>query len=229
MSVLGVTGCAGPKSSESRQRTEPPSQLQPLFQKLEEGQAKKRALEAEYKAMPVSELVRRLEVDSEKDVEPFNSLAYREVTARGRGIAKDLAAAARTQDRRSLLSLVALRKVDADLYGTVDLKIKTAILFDALRTSKYFNTWGLPHLYWEDAAKAVIQLGDAAVEPLKTLLQDERAAPVWGSEEVMEYKKYKYRVKDYAWALLVEVKGEKLEMPADPGLRDQMIANTVRR
>jgi hypothetical protein len=63
-----------------------------------------------------------------------------------------LAAAVKAANRSSFLTLMALRKVGKEAYGTVDGKLKVAILVDALRTSKYFNTWGLPYLYWEDAA-----------------------------------------------------------------------------
>jgi len=175
--------------------------------------------------MPVAELVRRLEADSAKVIEPFNSLGYREAVSRGSALGPELAAAVKAANRSSFLTLMAPRKVSKEAYGTVDDKLKVAILVDALRTSKYFNTWGLPHLYWEDAAKAVIELGDSAVEPLKGLLQDTREAPVWGSEEVMEYQQYKYRVNDYAWALLREITGRKTEIPTDPATRNKMMTD----
>ena len=226
--VLLVMSCSAQGGFQSQQETEPPAHVQPYLKKMEEGQAKKRAIEAEYKAMQVSELVRRLEADSKKDVEPFNSLAYREVVSRGPAVGRALASFIKTHDKSSFLTLIATRKVNKNVYDSVDGKIKAAILVDALRASKYFNTWGLPHSYWESPARAIIELGDVAVEPLMNLLQDRRDAPVWGSEEVMEYKKYKYRVKDYAWALLMEIKGRKIEIPVDPEKRDQMISDVNR-
>jgi hypothetical protein len=224
--VLLVMGCK--EGPQSRQAAEPPVHVQPYLKKVEEGQAKKRAMEAEYKAMQVSELVGRLEVDSKRDIEPFNSPAYREAVSRGPAAGEALASFINTNDKSSFLSLIAIRKVNKNAYDSVDGKIKAAILVDALRASKYFNTWGLPHSYWESSAKAIIELGDVAVEPLMNLLQDRRAAPVWGSEEALEYKKYKYRVNDYAWALLMEIKGRKIQIPVDPKKRDQMISDVNR-
>src|ERR1041384_5864122 len=75
---------------------------------------------------------------------------------------------------------------------------------DSQKTQQYFNTFGTPNDHWEDAAKAIIEEGRAAEEPLFAMLNDHRDAPVWGSELFMEYKRYKYRVSDYAWALLNE-------------------------
>ena len=74
------------------------------------------------------------------------------------------------------------------------------------------------------AGKAFIELGEAAAGPLKSLLKDDRAAPLWGSEETAEFEKYKYRVKDYAWALLLGAEKKKVEIPTDPAARDRLIA-----
>jgi hypothetical protein len=218
-----VCGCSqGPGA-----KSEPPASVRPLVQKVEEGQDKRRAIEAQYRAMKVPELVRRLEDDAEKGVEPFNSLAYREAVSRGQKVGKELATSIKTPSRTSFLTLMAVRKVDPETYRTIGAGTRVRILVDALGTSPYFNSWGLPHLYWEDPAKAMIELGNNAVEPLKALLRDKRAAPVWGSEEVMEYQKYKYRVCDYAWALLMEIRSKKSEIPTDPAVRDQQITRIL--
>ena len=87
---------------------------------------------------------------------------------------------------------------------------------------------GLHHLYWEEPAKAIIAEGQAAIGPLKALLGDQRAAPMWGSEEAAEYEAYRYRVCDYAWALLVSIRGEKLAVPTDPSARDKLISEMAR-
>ena len=227
--ILFAAAYSAQEGSQSQQKSTPPAQVQPYLNKMEEGQAKKRAKEAEYKAMKVSELVKRLEVDSRKDVEPFNSLAYREAISRGPEASRELASSIKSNNKAYFLTLMAIRKLDKNAYGSIDAKIKAAILVDALRTSQYFNTWGLPHAYWQSSAKAIIELGDAAVEPLMNLLKDKRDAPVWGSEEVMEYKKYKYRVNDYAWALLMEIHGKKREIPVAPEKRDQMMTEATKK
>jgi hypothetical protein len=187
-------------------------------------EAKRVAVETEYKAMKPTELVERLEADSRQGVEPFNSLAYRELVARGPQVGQELSASLRTPDRSALLTLLTLRRVNEDLYRAVDPKLSVEILVDALRTSEYFNAWGLPHLYWEDAAQAIVEQGPTAVGPLKALLRDKRDAPMWGSEEVIEYETYGYRVCDYAWALVMEIRDEKREIPVDPLARDALIS-----
>jgi hypothetical protein len=209
-------GCSGP--------SEPPKEVREFLQREETGKAKREKIVAEHKAMRVPELAKKLETDSTRYVEPFNSVAFREIASRGEWDAPDLVALVKAPNRSSLLTLLALRKADAKSYKNLDAKLRAAILVDALRTSKQFNVWGLPHLYWEDAARAVIETGAAAVPPLKELLYDQRDAPMWGSEEVVEYQRYKYKVRDYAWALLMEIRGRKPEIPTDPNERDKAIS-----
>lgn len=224
LAIIGSIPLLFATSCSVKQGSEPPAQVQPYLKKVEEGQARQQSIQAEYKAMQIPELAKRLETDSAKDVEPFNSLAYREAVSRGSSVSRELASFIKTPDRSSFLTLLVVRKTGRDIYDSVDARTKVAVLIDALRTSKNFNTWGLPHLYWEDAAKSIIELGKTAVEPLKTLLEDRRDAPVWGSEEAMEYQKYKYRVNDYAWALLMEIEGKKVDIPGDHATRDRMIS-----
>jgi hypothetical protein len=63
---------------------------------------------------------------------------------------------------------------------------------------------------------------------LKKLLDDKREAPMWGQEEVVEYRTYGYRVRDYAWALILAIRGEKLEIPTEPAKRDELIARMLK-
>jgi hypothetical protein len=218
--IAAVSFCLGCAATSKRQ---PPAKARPLIREVDKGQSKRKALEAKYKGMSVTDLSKELEADSAKDVEPFNSPAYREIISRGQRTGAELAAFVTISNRTSFLSLLAVRKIDPSAYGSISIRTKTPILIDALRTSKFFNTWGLPHLYWEDAAKGIIELKENAVEPLNALLKDKRSAPVWGSEEAMEYSKYKYRVCDYAWALLMEIQQRKVQIPTDPNVRDTLM------
>jgi len=202
---------------------EPPAEVAPQLQKLQEAEAKRKALAEQYKAMQIPELAKKLAEDSGKDLEPYNSLAYREASVRGAAAGRDLAPFVKAPNRSSFLTLMALRKASKDDYNKINPQIRIAILVDALGTSKFFNTWGLPHLYWEDAAKAIIESGSAAIPPLGRLLGNTRDAPVWGSEEVAEYKKYKYRVRDYAMALMWEIQKNKREFPLKPEDRDRLV------
>ncbi len=203
----------------------PPAEMKPQLEKLQAAEDKRRTVQAEYQGMPVGELAKHLEADSNKDIEPFNSLAFREISKRGAGAARELAALIKTPNRSSFLALMAVRKANRDEYAKIAEKVRIPILIDALDNSKYFNTWGLPHLYWEDAAKAIIESGKPALPGLAKLLTNKHDAPVWGSEEVAEYKKYNYRVCDYALALSLEILQKKQEIPVKPADRDRLIAS----
>lgn len=189
---------------------------------LEQAKQKRESLMRDLKAMDVPRLARELETESQKGGEPFNSLAFSEAVSRGEGLATGLVPLITKPDRSSLFALLALHKVNANAYQQVNQELRVNALVDALRTSKYFNTWGLPHLKWEDAARTLIAEGRAAEKGLSALLTDKRDAPVWGGEDFAEYQRYKYRVCDYAWAMLNEIRGQKVEIPQDPAARDRL-------
>ena len=186
---------------------------------------KRIAHEKELKSMGVEDLTQELAAESRKGVEPFNSAAWREAVSRGAEIGPDLRRLIEgaAPDPTQLLALVALHKVSADDYRALDSSLRGAVLVESLRTSKMFNTWGIPHLFWEEPARMIVEEG-AAIDPLlRKLLEDRRPAPVWGSEGSSAGKEFQYRVCDYAWALLNEIQGIKIEIPADPQQRDASI------
>lgn len=190
---------------------------------LEAAAKKREERHTKLKAMNVAGLAAELAVDSTKEREPFNSSAFAETVRRGEAAAQELVPAI-TPDRKSLLALLALRRSRA-AYDRIPPNVRAAILVDALRNSRYFNTWGMPHLKWEEAAQAIIdeRANQVIVRPLSELLRDTRSAPVWGGEYHGEYLRYRYRVCDYAWALLAAIRNEKIEIPADPAQRDVLI------
>lgn len=191
---------------------------------LEEAQQKRDARTKELKAMDVPRLAAELSKESQKGTEPFNSMTFTEMVARGRDGATALAPLITQTDRSSLLSLLALRKMSKEEYQKLKPELRVAVLTNSLKTQPYFNTFGMPHTRWEDAAKAIIEEGRGAEKPLIEMLTDHRDAPTWGSEQAMESNRYKYRVSDYAWALLNEIRGQKVEIPADPAARDRLQA-----
>ena len=178
--------------------------------------------------MNAKQLAQELASDSEKGREPFNSSAYQETVSRGEGVAGDLKQSLTRADRSSLLSLLALRRVSPTQYHALETSFRVNILVSSLETSRYFNTWGLPHDYWEDAAKALIDEGTPAEAALIKLLDDKRPAPVFGSEGATVGAKFHYRVCDYAWALLNEIRQQKVEVPSDPAERDRLIEKTLK-
>jgi hypothetical protein len=197
------------------------------LKELKDLAAKRAARESQLAHLDIPQLAQELRADSVKQVEPFNSSAFREMVSRGQKAATQLKEQLRQPDRSSFLGLLALRSISPALYGELGSAYRISVLVDALKTSTYFNAWGLPHLYWEDAAKAVIAEGVAAVQPLTALLEDDRAAPMWGEEEFLEYQRYKYRVKDYALALILAIQGNREPIPVDPASRDALIASIL--
>jgi hypothetical protein len=224
LAMLLTTGCnqqAGQTAGSNANRAEKPEIVDKRTAVLQDAQKKREARTQALKAMDVPHLALELEADSKKGVEPFNSLAFAEMISR-KDVAGTLAPAITKPDRASLLGLLALRKIGPDNYRQLSADLRVNILIDALKSSEHFNTWGMPHLSWEEGAKAIIEEGRAADKQLTALLTDKRPAPVWGSEGYLEYQRYQYRVCDYAWALLNEIKGQKVQIPEDPAARDRL-------
>lgn len=191
---------------------------------LLDAQKKRDEFQTKLRSMDKAQLAAVLVSDSERGLEPFNSLAFAEAVSRGEAAAAGLAESIKRDDRSSLLPLLAVRKTSAIAYSSIDPARRVAILVDSLRTSKSFNTWGLPHVRWEYAALSLIGEGTPAEKPLSALLEDKRPAPVWGGEDYLEYARYKYRVCDYAWAMLAATRKQQIDLSADPAVRDRQIA-----
>ena len=219
-----TTACNQPsgQTTGNSNRVEKTEILNTRTSVLEEAQQKRDARTKELKTMDVPRLAAELAKESQKGTEPFNSMTFTEMVTRGRDGATALAPLITQTDRSSLLSLLALRKMSKEDYQKLKPELRVAILTNSLKTQPYFNTFGMPHTRWEDAAKAIIEEGRAAEKPLLEMLTDHRDAPTWGSEQAMESNRYKYRVSDYAWALLNEIRGQKVQIPEDPAARDRL-------
>lgn len=178
----------------------------------------------ELKEMKNEQLVQQVEKESDRGLEPFNSLAYKEAVTRGQAIGDNLVRMIKEPTKTSLLSLLALNKINPDLYGKVDPSVRDGILLDALKNSKLYNAFGLPHVKTEEAGMTIIREGKNIRKGLIELLKDTKPAPVWGSEDYEEYLLYKYRVCDYALFYLMKIDGdEKFVMPQSPEERDKII------
>jgi hypothetical protein len=178
-----------------------------------------------YRTMDNAALLTKLMEQSKRQIEPFNSPAYRELKER-----KDVdseAVVTLVKDNSNaggLLPLLLLRRLDNKSYLDVPAELRAKILTDALQGSKYFNVWGVPNFYLEDASRAMIEVGENAAPALKRMLSDTRPAPVFGSQESMVYQQYKYRVCDYALVFLERIGGkEGVRMPVSATERDAAI------
>lgn len=222
--VLAVTVACAKQPGAGVSGTAPSDEIK----QLQTFQMERENYEKQLRSMDVKQLAAILASDSQKGREPFNSAAYREMITRGEGAAVELAPLLTHPDRSSLLGLIALRKLSAKQYKALNPEFRVSVLVGSLANSQFFNTWGVPNLYWEDAARAIVEEGNAAAEPLIRLLRDTRAAPVWGSEEAALNAQYHYRVCDYALALLNEIRNVKTPLPADIKSRDRLIEQVAR-
>jgi hypothetical protein len=183
-----------------------------------------------YKEMDNDALVKKLVEQSTARREPFNSLAYRELSGRKDVNADALASIVRdTNNGNALLPLLLLRKLNDKAYLDLPAEQRANVLTDALRTSKFFNTWGLPNGYLEDASKAMLETGSSAIPALKQLLTDTRPAPFFGGQVAMEARRYQYRVCDFALFFLEKLQGNaNFAMPVSPAERDALIRDMLK-
>src|SRR5580704_2798564 len=133
-------------------------------------QKKRNDYEKQLKSMTITQLANEMATDSAKGVAPFNSPAYEEVVSRGKDVALALKSQLTKNDRTSLLGLLALREVSRQDYSSLNATFRVEVLTDALRQSRYFNTWGTPNGHWEEAGEAIVAEGKAIVPSLKALL-----------------------------------------------------------
>ena len=204
------------------------SRVQDKVQKDQESLNRKVAAKEEsYKKKSVPELISELETAALKGKEPFNSLAFREMVRRRDG-AEEVFQSIKTKDQKEYFKVMALGRISPELYKKLTCDVICAVLTASLQKSVVFNAWGLPHLYWESSAKAVVECGPAALPYLTPLLRDKRPAPVWGGEEALESEKYHYRVCDYAYALIREINNQKWAIPVRVEERDSAIEEQLK-
>ena len=107
--------------------------------------------------------------------------------------------------------------------------MRAKVLTDALQTAVKFNTWGVPGFYQEDASKALIDIGLSAVPALRRMLMNTRPAPVFGSQEYMVFKRYQFRLCDYALYALEKIQGNPdFVMPVSVDERDALIRQMLK-
>ena len=223
--ALGTFSCG----QQKQQTPESPVITSQRDSVLADAQKKREAWTQTLKDMTVTQLAAQLEKESVDGLEPFNSMAYKEILSRGEKAADSLQKLITKSDRSSLLSLLALRRIDLAKYRVIPDVMKGAILEDALKNARRFNTFGLPHVKWEEAGAAIAESGDTVKRALYPLLDDKRPAPMWGSEDYAEYKAYQYRVCDYAYAFLrAGGKEQAPPIPKDPAERDKLIQSLKR-
>jgi hypothetical protein len=70
----------------------------------------------------------------------------------------------------------------------------------------------------------MLEAGTSTVPALTRMLSETRPAPLFGSQEYMEYQRYQYRLCDYALFFLEKIKGNSdFRMPLSAPDRDTLI------
>ncbi len=173
--------------------------------------------------MKLTELVDQMNKDSQTR-EHFNSPAYREMIRKRKAQSQDLFDIISKNEVVTYIPLMALMKINREAYEQTDPQVRLAALKEAFKQTKMYNRWGIPHLYWQAPAKAMIGLGKVAEATLKTFLVDKTPADIFGHEEELEIEAYKYRRCDYALAMLMAIRNQDVkEISRDPKQRDAII------
>jgi hypothetical protein len=131
-------------------------------------------------------------------------------------------------DASSLQLLLALRREAPDTYGELPAALRAEVLVAALRDLPFLNDFGWMepggHGHDTTAAQALLELGDAARAPLIPLLDDDRPAPLSGSETATMSSVYAYRRADFAARYLNKLLRRDAPFAAEPAERDPAIA-----
>jgi len=134
-------------------------------------------------------------------------------------------------DYSSVYLLLAVRKYYAASYRHVPIAIKGEILCSALKAMPLVNDFGVlerdaADICADDAdgALALRETGKEALKWLLPMLDDDRPAPLGGSEEARESLDDKYRRKDYAYRFASLILGRTPSFHVDPKERDKDIA-----
>ncbi len=230
---LCLTGCGGSDKDASQS----PSQETGNSQPQETARAKLESLQRiaahtakTYEEMGNPALLKKLVEQSTAQREPFNSLAYRELRGRNDVNLQSLVSLVREMNNgNALLPLLLLKKLNDKTYLDLPEELRARVLTDALQNSKMFNTWGLPGIYLEDASKAMLESGKSAYPALRRMLSETRPAPIFGGKQSMVYRRYNYRLCDYALFFLEKLQGNgDFQMPVSVADRDALIKEILK-
>lgn len=122
--------------------------------------------------------------------------------------------------------LFALRRHDPVAYEHLTKTKRALVLADALAHLMFLNDWGYldpSGSHDGEAAHALLELEEDALESLKPILNDERPAPLFGSETATLSSMYHYRRKDFAYRYVMFLRGSQPDFNPDPEIRDQEI------
>jgi hypothetical protein len=226
LGLVCILLCVGTTACSNKQKPLPLTADQTAAKSRLEAQMDEAARTAQtYHAMDNPTLMNHLLEQSRASREPFNSMAYRELKTRTDVDSAALTALVKDNPNAGgLLPLLLLRKLDNKTYLGIPAETRVRVLIDALRSSTTFNKWGLPGVYLEDGANAMIEAGPGAVPALRQMFDETRPAPLFGSKEHLLAQQFKYRLCDYALFFLKRVQGDaQFTLPRTTEERDALL------
>lgn len=177
----------------------------------------------------LSQLEAKLRTDSEAGTPPWASDAVAHAPQCGEAAVQWLLQRVAHAGGESFLALEALRIHFPSVWAAIPPQERAATYARQLATAHWFNAWGQPGEPASETAQALIGLGTAAIPYLTPLLDSQRPAPSFGSEEATLSRLLGYRVCDYAWAFIAQIEGEHPGFPATPEERDIAIGEMKQR
>ncbi len=129
-------------------------------------------------------------------------------------------------DHESFHCLFALRRSDEPLYDEVLADTRARVLTAALGHVRFLNDWGVLDVDGCDdgeAGLALIALSVAALPALRPCLDDDRPAPLFGSEEATLSALHRYRRKDFAYRVVARILQMPFRFDPRPADRDRHI------
>jgi hypothetical protein len=170
----------------------------------------------------------RLLADAEDDLLAAKSPAYREARFDDPG-ERATAVGWTTANPRAnaLLLLLALRREAPEAYAEIPAAARAEVLAAALRERAVLNDFGYLDEsggYDREAGQALLELGDAAIGPLRPVLDDMNDGNLSGSEEATLADEYGLRRADFAYRYITRILGRDEPFDPDPAARDRRIA-----
>jgi hypothetical protein len=173
--------------------------------------------------MKASDLANQLLKDAEKAVPPFGAESVMIAQHLGADATGILLQHIQARGSTALLALESLREADRKAYDSIPAAERAEIYSHSLLNSTFFNAWGLPGYQLTATSQALIALGDAAIPSLEPLLENQRAAPLSGSQDATTSNVYANRVCDYAWVFIAEIRHQPYTFFENPAKRDLAI------
>jgi hypothetical protein len=169
------------------------------------------------------ELIKKLEEESAALTPMLRSSVYMQVIAIGDSIVPQLEASVSGVTVKYYLTLMAIGEMKLSALQEIPEATRLKIYMDALQKEGPHNDWGLAGEYLSGASLDLVRIGKKAIPSLAPLLNDTAAAGIWGSEEATINARYKNRVCDFAYYLILHILDRVEPYAETPAGRDKAI------